>query len=93
MQKRSFMQYRSAASPADRSLSHRMTKLLMVCSFGMMLYSIVDTLLPMVEFNRCVAQRGHTSTELRPTYVRLRFSFMLWSMVFDDMRVWLVRNN
>jgi hypothetical protein len=47
----------------------------------------------MVEFNRCVVQRGLTSTELRPTYARRRFSFMLWSMVFDDVRVWLVRNN
>jgi hypothetical protein len=48
---------------------------------------------PMVEFNRCVAQRGLTSTELRPKYARRRFSFTLWLMVFDDMRGWLVRNN
>jgi len=38
-------------------------------------------------------QRGLTSTELRPTYSRRRFSFMVWPMVFDDMRLWLVRNN
>jgi hypothetical protein len=48
---------------------------------------------PMVEFNRCVAQRGLTSTELRPKYARRRFSFTLWLMVFDYMRGWLVRNN
>jgi hypothetical protein len=47
----------------------------------------------MLEFNRCVMQRGLTSTELRPTYTRRRFSFTLWPMVFDDVRLWLVRNN
>jgi hypothetical protein len=47
----------------------------------------------MVEFNRCVVQRGLASTELRPTYARCRFSFTLWSMVCDDVHVWLVRNN
>jgi hypothetical protein len=55
--------------------------------------SILDTIYPMVEFNRCVVQRGLTSTELRPKYARRRFSFTLWLMVFDDMRGWLVRNN
>jgi hypothetical protein len=47
----------------------------------------------MVEFNRRVVQRGLTSTELRPTCARGRFSFRLWSMVFYDVHVWLVRNN